>query len=251
MGYQPTFGSAAHALPPTPAPSGAGRNRILLALTPQERARLLAGLQPVTFSLGDVLCEAGARMEYVYFPTTCVISSVYTTEEGATAEMCLVGNDGVASVSAFLGDDTASSTSVVVVAGDAYRMKASTLHREFAAGGALQSLLLRYTQALIAQISQTAVCNRLHGAEQRLCRWLLMCHDRTQTDDLHMTQELIANMLGGRRETVTVAAGRLQDAGLIRYSRGRMTIVDRKGLEEVGCECYLSVERSSRTGMAG
>jgi CRP-like cAMP-binding protein len=248
MGYQRSYGSAAPALRPNPEPAGAARNRILLALPLQDRGRLLEILQPVTFRLGDVLCEVGARMEYVYFPTTCVVASLYTTEEGATAEMYLVGNDGVASVSPVLECDTASSTSVVVVAGDAYRMKARTLHQEFAAGGALQSLLLRYTQSLIMQISQTAVCNRLHGAEQRLCRWLLMCHDRVQTNDLEMTQEFISNMLGGRRETVTVAAGRLQDAGLIRYSRGHITIVDRRGLEKTGCECYLTVEGERERG---
>jgi CRP-like cAMP-binding protein len=248
MGYQPSHGSAAHALRPGPEASGPARNRILLALSPQERARLLEMLQLVTFRLGDVLSEAGARMEYVYFPATCVVASLYTTEEGATAEMYLVGNDGVASVSPILGYETASSTSVVVVAGEAYRMKTRTLHQEFAAGGVLQSLLLRYTQALIMQISQTAVCNRLHGAEQRLCRWLLMCHDRVQSNDLQMTQEFISNMLGGRRETVTVAAGRLQDAGLIRYSRGHITIVDRRGLEETGCECYLTVEGEHERG---
>jgi hypothetical protein len=151
MGYQLSHGSAAHALRPGPEASGVARNRILLALAPQERARLLEMLQLVTFRLGDVLCEAGARMEYVYFPATCVVASLYTTEEGATAEMYLVGNDGVASVSPFLGFETASNTSVVVVAGEAYRMKARTLHQEFAAGGPLQSLLLRYTQVLIMQ----------------------------------------------------------------------------------------------------
>jgi CRP-like cAMP-binding protein len=180
-------------------------------------------------------------MDYLYFPTTCVVSSMYTSEDGATAEMYLVGNDGIAGLSLFLGCETASHTSVVVVGGDGYRMRAKTLHQE-RAGGALQALLLRYTHALITQIAQTAVCNRLHGAEQRLCRWLLMCHDRTQGNELQMTQELISHMLGGRRETVTVAAGRLQDAGLIRYSRGHITILDRKGLEDSGCECYFNVE---------
>lgn len=242
MPYQQSIVSAAQTLRRDLEPAGPARNRILLALPPPDRARLTGALQPVTFSLGDVLSEVGARMEYIYFPTTSVVSSLYTTEEGATAEMYLVGNDGAASVSLFLGSDTASSNSVVVVAGDAYRMSAKALRQEFASGGPLQSLLLRYTQTLITQISHTAVCNRLHGAEQRLCRWLLMCHDRVQTNELRMTQEFISNMLGGRRETVTVAAGRLQDAGLIRYSRGHITILNRKGLEECGCECYLNVE---------
>jgi CRP-like cAMP-binding protein len=242
MGYQQSSVSAAHEVRPRPESAGPTRNRVLLALPPHDRAHLLDQMQPVTFRLGDVLCELGTRMEYAYFPTTCVVSSLYTTEEGATAEMYLVGNDGLTNVSLFLGSETATNTSVVVVAGEAYRMKARALRQEFAGGGALQALLLSYTEALITQISQTAVCNRLHGAEQRLCRWLLMCHDRVQTNDLQMTQEFISNMLGGRRETVTVAAGRLQDAGLIRYSRGHITILNRQGLEDSGCECYFNID---------
>jgi CRP-like cAMP-binding protein len=217
-------------------------NRILLGLAPMERARLRAALQPVTFALGDVIYEPGRRIEHVYFPTTAVVSSLYTTEDGATAEMSLAGNDGVVGVSSFLGSDSSPHRAVVVVGGDAFRMKARALREEFAACAPLQCLLLRYTQALLMQISQTAVCNRLHVVEQRLCRWLLMCHDRVEADELQMTQEFISNMLGGRRETVTVAAGRLQDAGLIRYSRGHITILDRAGLEAAVCECYPSVE---------
>jgi CRP-like cAMP-binding protein len=226
---------------PAREPAGPARNEILRRLPPADRARLLTALQPVAFDLGDMICEAGRRMDYIYFPTTAVVSSLYTTEEGATAEMGLAGNDGVVGVSLFLGGDAAPSRAVVVVAGDAFKLKAQVLREEFAAGGALQALLLRYTQALITQISQTAVCNRLHAVEQRLSRWLLMCHDRVERDDLQMTQEFIANVLGGRRETVTVAAGRLQDAGLIRYSRGHITIVDRKRLESAACECYPAV----------
>lgn len=217
-------------------------NRILLGLTPQDRARLRSSMQPVTFALGDVIYEPARRIEHVYFPTTAVVSSLYTTADGATAEMSLTGNDGVVGVSSFLGGETSPHRAVVVVGGDAFRMKARTLRDEFATCAALQALLLRYTQALLMQISQTAVCNRLHVVEQRLCRWLLMCHDRVDADDLQMTQEFISNMLGGRRETVTVAAGRLQDAGLIRYSRGHITILDRVRLEETVCECYTSVE---------
>ena len=220
---------------------GPARNRILRALPPQDRTRVLAALQPVTFSLGDVICEPGEPTDYMDFPPTAVVSSLYTTQEGATAEMGLVGNDGVVGVSLFLGGDPAPTQATVIVAGDALRLKARTLRDEFAAGGAFQALLLRYTQALITQISHTAVCNRLHAVEQRLGRWLLMCHDRVERDELQMTQEFISNMLGGRRETVTVAAGRLQDAGLIRYSRGHITIVDRKGLEAAVCECYPAV----------
>jgi CRP-like cAMP-binding protein len=231
-------------LAPSPAGSraDAAANQILQGLTSQDRTRLLHLLEPVTFGLGDVVCEAGSRMDYLYFPTSCVISSLYTTESGATAEMALIGNDGVVGVSLFLSDDTVPNSAVVVAAGSALRMKARTVREEFAAGGLLQGRLLRYTQALITQISQTAVCNRLHPVEQRLCRWLLMCHDRVASDQLQMTQEFISNMLGGRRETVTVAAGRLQDAGLIRYARGHLTILDRHGLEGLVCECYSFVE---------
>jgi CRP-like cAMP-binding protein len=217
-------------------------NDLLLALPPHDRARLCTTLQGVTLALGDVLCESGRRIEYLYFPTTAVVSWLYTTESGATAEMGMAGRDGVVGVSLFLGSDTAHSRSVVVVGGDAVRVKASALREEFALGGTLQRLLLRYTQALITQISQTAVCNRLHTAEQRLCRWLLMCQDRVATNELQLTQEFLSNILGGRRETVTVAAGRLQDAGLIRYSRGHITILDRQGLEDAVCECYPIVE---------
>jgi CRP-like cAMP-binding protein len=224
-----------------PESAGPARNLVLRSLPPQDRTRILAALQPVSFDLGDVICEPGQRMDHIYFPTSAVVSSLYTTEDGATAEMGLAGNDGVVGVSLFLGGDAPPNRAVVVVAGDAFRLKATALRQEFAAGGALQALLLRYTQALITQISHTAVCNRLHAVEQRLCRWLLMCHDRVQRDDLQMTQEFISNVLGGRRETVTVAAGRLQDAGLIRYARGHITIVDRKGLEAAACECYPAV----------
>lgn len=225
-----------------PGPGNSTRNRILLRLPPEDRARLLVALQPVTFALGDIVCEPGGRMEHIYFPTTSVVSTLYTTEDGASAEMGLVGADGVLGVHLFLGSDTTPNRAVVVVAGEAFRMKASTLREEFARGGSLQCQLLRYTHALITQISQTAVCNRLHVVEQRLCRWLLMCHDRVETDELQMTQEFISNMLGGRRETVTVAAGRLQDAGLLRYTRGHITILDRKGLEASVCECYPVIE---------
>jgi CRP-like cAMP-binding protein len=240
-------GLAVGSLPPplmmrhAPEQVAVTRNRILMGLSPGDRARLLGVLQPVTFAVGDVVCESGVRMEHIFFPTSAVVSSLYTMEDGATVEMGLAGNDGVIGVSLFLGGDSTPHQDVVVVPGGALAMKAKTLQEEFARGGALQGLLLRYTQALITQISQAAVCNRLHAAEQRLCRWLLMCHDRVDTDDLQMTQEFISSMLGGRRETVTVAAKRLQDAGLIRYTRGHITILDRKGLEGTVCECYSTV----------
>lgn len=225
-----------------PELAGAAGNQILRGLPPHDRARLLGAAQPVAFGLGDVIFDAGNRIEHVYFPISAVASALQTTEDGATVEMSLTGNDGVVGVTAVLGDDLVATQTVAVVAGGALMMRASTLCEEFAAGGALQALLLRYTHTLITQISQTAVCNRLHGAEQRLCRWLLMCRDRVDGNDLHMTQEFISHMLGGRRETVTVAAGRLQDAGLIRYARGQITILDRRGLEAAVCECYGVVE---------
>jgi CRP-like cAMP-binding protein len=195
----------------------------------------------VTLALGEVVYEAGSRPEYVYFPTGAVVSLLYTMEDGATAEVGLTGNDGIVGVALFLGGDTTPNRAIVQIAGGALRMRARLLQDEFARGGPVQQLLLRYTQALITQISQTAVCNRLHAVEKRLCRWLLLSHDCVQSDQLAMTQEFIANMLGGRRESVTVAAARLQDAGLIQYSRGHITILDRPGLEVAACECYRIV----------
>jgi len=218
------------------------RNRILSGLPAQERERLLPTLKPVTFALGEVVYESGGHLEYMYFPTTSVVSLLYTMEDGSTAEMGLAGNDGVVGVALFLGGDTTPNRAMVQIAGGAFRMKAKVLREEFARGGPFQHVLLRYTQALITQISQTAVCNRLHAVEQRLCRWLLLCHDRVESNELQMTQEFISNMLGGRRESVTVAAGHLQDAGLIDYARGHISILDRKGLERTVCECYEIVK---------
>ena len=220
----------------------AARNLLLCALPPAECGRLLPDLQPVTFSLGQILCEPGERIHYCYFPTNAVVSLPYTMQDGSTAEMGLVGNEGVLGVAVFLGGESTCSRALVAVAGDAFRLPTKRVQEEFAHGGPLQHLLLRYTQALITQVSQTAVCNRLHSVEQRLCRWLLLCHDRKNRSELLMTQELIANMLGGRRESVTVAAGHLQDAGLIHYCRGRISILDRNGLESNACECYRVVE---------
>ncbi len=218
------------------------RNRLLSALPLAVRERLQPHLQSVTFSLGQVVCEPGERIHYCYFPTNAIVSLLYTMQDGATAEMALVGNEGVLGVALFLGGESTCSRALVAVAGDAVRLPARLLQEEFARPGPLQHLLLRYTQALITQVSQTAVCNRLHSVEQRLCRWLLLCHDRNNCSELRMTQELIANMLGGRRESVTVAAGHLQDAGLIHYCRGRISILDRNGLESNVCECYRVVE---------
>jgi CRP-like cAMP-binding protein len=217
-------------------------NRLLAALPVDEYQRLLPNLQPVSFSLGQVVYEFGGRLEYVYFPTTAIVSLLYTMENGASAEMGLTGNDGVVGIALFMGGGTMPNRAVVQSAGGAIKMRAKVLQDEFAVGGKFQRMLLRYTQALITQISQTAVCNRLHSVEQQLCRWLLLSHDRVKADELIMTQELIADMLGVRREGVTVAAGRLQAIGAISYVRGRITILDRTKLEETVCECYQVVK---------
>jgi len=217
-------------------------NRLLAALPTGEYKRLLPDLEPVTFSLGDVVYESGGSLQSVYFPTQCVVSLLYTMENGLTAEMGLTGNDGMVGVAVFLGGDTTRNRAVIQIAGGAFKMRAKLLQEEFGRGGPFQQVLLRYTQALMTQISQTAVCNRLHSVEQRLCRWLLLSRDRGESDELRMSQEFIANMLGGRRESVTVAAGRLQDAGLIRYARGHITILDRERLEARVCECYQIVK---------
>jgi CRP-like cAMP-binding protein len=216
-------------------------NRLLAALPQDDYERLLPQLQAIHVALGEVIYESGGRLDYIYFPTTCVVSLLYTMEKGLTAEMGLAGSDGVVGVALFLGGETTPNRAVAQIGGGALRMKAAVLREEFKRGGPLQFLLLRYTQALITQISQTAVCNRLHSVEQRLSRWLLLCHDRVNSDDLRMTQEFISNMLGGRRESVTVAAGRLHDAGMIHYVRGHIKILDRKGLEATVCECYRVV----------
>jgi CRP-like cAMP-binding protein len=225
--------------------SDAARNLLLCALPPAEIEHLLPHLQPVTFGLGQVVYEPAERLEYCYFPIDSVVSLLYTMQDGTTAEMGLVGHEGVLGVALFLGGESTCSRAIVPVAGIALRLAAKILQEEFTHSRPLQLLLLRYTQTLLTQISQTAVCNRLHSVEQRLCRWLLLCHDRKNRSDLLMTQELIANMLGGRRESVTVAAGHLQDAGLIHYCRGHIRILDRVGLEAAACECYRIVEDES------
>ncbi len=187
--------------------------------------------------------EPGEPLEHIYFPTSSMISLLYTTEDGATAEMGMVGKDGAMGVALFLGGATMPHRAVVKVGGGAYRMSAHVLREEFARAGALQNALLRYTQALITEIAQTAVCNRLHPIEKRLCRWLLLSHDRVHSNDLMMTQEAIAKMLGGRREAVTIAAGRLQNAGFIHYCRGHIRILNRQALQKTACECYEIVRR--------
>ena len=192
--------------------------------------------------LGHALYESGSRMQHVYFPTTAIVSLLYVLENGASAEIAIVGNEGIVGISLFMGGETTPSRAVVQSAGFGYRVKAHLLKEEFNRGGPVQRLLLRYTQALITQMTQTAVCNRHHSVEQQLCRWLLLSLDRLSSATLIMTQELIANMLGVRREGVTEAAGNLQRAGLIHYSRGRITVLDRSGLEKAVCECYAVVK---------
>ena len=218
------------------------KNRLLAALPREDYARILPRLGHVSFKLGEIVYESGGQMDYIYFPTNAIISLLYVMENGASAEMGMAGKEGLVGVALFMGGNTMPNRAVVQSAGGAVKMKADALREEFARGGMFQRLLLRYTQALLTQMSQTAVCNRLHEIEQQLCRWLLLSHDRLDSDELVMTQELIANMLGVRREGVTAAAGRLQEQGLISYVRGRITILDRRGLEAAVCECYKVVK---------
>ena len=219
------------------------QNHLLAALPATDYARLLPDLEPIAMPLGWVVYESGGHMGYVYFPTTSIVSLLYVIESGASAEIAITGNEGLVGISLFMGGESTPSRAVVQSAGEGYRVKASILKREFALGGELQHLALRYTQALITQMAQTAVCNRHHTLDQQLCRWLLLSMDRLPGNELKMTQELIANMLGVRREGVTVAAGALQAAGLIHYSRGHITILNRAGLEQRVCECYAVVKK--------
>jgi len=219
------------------------QNHLLAALPAQDYARLLPDLEPIVMPLGWVVYESGGHIGYVYFPTTSIVSLLYVIESGASAEIAIAGNEGLVGISLFMGGESTPSRAVVQSAGEGYRVKASVLKKEFALGGELQHLALRYTQALITQMAQTAVCNRHHTLDQQLCRWLLLSMDRLPGNELKMTQELIANMLGVRREGVTVAAGDLQTAGLIHYSRGHIIILDRAGLEQRVCECYAVVKK--------
>ena len=218
-------------------------NKLLAALPPQIYQRLQPHLELVPLQLGASVYEAGGKQPFVYFPTDSIVSLLYVMKDNASAEIAIVGNEGLVGISLFMGGETTPSRAVVQSAGDAYRLRAKTLKSEFEFGGALQHLFLRYTQALITQMAQTAVCNRHHSIEQQLCRWLLLSADRLPTNVLTMTQDLIANMLGVRREGVTAAAGKLQALGLILYTRGRITIVDRPGLESRVCECYGVVKK--------
>ena len=225
-----------------PAIHSPHQNQLLNALPTGDYERLVPYLELIPMGLGDVIYESGSQLRYVYFPTTCIISLLYVMEDGASAEIAIVGNEGILGISLFMGGDTTPSRAVVQSAGHGFRLKAELLKNEFGRFGPTMHLLLRYTQALITQMSQTAVCNRHHSVDQQLCRWLLLSLDRLPTNELSMTQELIANMLGVRREGVTEAAGKLQDAGLIRYRRGTITVLDRPGLEARSCECYQVVK---------
>lgn len=217
-------------------------NHLLGALLKAEYNRISVGLELVHMPLGQVLYEAGGLLKYAYFPTTSIVSLLYVMENGASAEIAVVGNEGIVGVSIFMGGDTTPSRAVVQSEGYGYRLNAQLMKNEFNRAGPVLRLLLLYTQALITQMSQTAVCNRHHSVEQQLCRWLLLSLDRLKSNELVMTQELIANMLGVRREGVTEAAGKLQKSGLIHYSRGRIEVLDRSGLEKRVCECYQVVK---------
>jgi CRP-like cAMP-binding protein len=220
----------------------AHRNHLLAALPTSIQAQWFPQLESVQLLLGEVLYEPGATLSHVYFPTTSIVSLLYVMEDGASAEIAVVGNEGIVGISLFMGGESTPSRAVVQSAGQCFRLKAQTLKEEFNRAGPVLHLLLRYTQALITQMSQTAVCNRHHSLDQQLCRWLLLSLDRLQGDELVMTQELIANMLGVRRGGVTEAALRLQHAGLIRYVRGHITVLDRAGLQQRTCECYAVVK---------
>ena len=218
------------------------KNRLLAALPPSEWLRWQPQLEWVDMPLGQVLCESGSALSHVYFPSTSIVSLLYVMENGASAEIAVVGNEGIVGISLFMGGESTPSRAVVQSAGDGFRLTARTIKDEFNRAPVLH-LLLRYTQALITQMSQTAVCNRHHSLDQQLCRWLLLSLDRLCGNELVMTQELIANMLGVRREGVTEAALKLQQARLIRYARGRISVLDRAGLEKRTCECYAVVKR--------
>src|SRR5688572_17998712 len=222
------------------------RNNHLLAALPEDSFQALQPfLEGVPLPLGTVVYESGGEQRYVYFPTSCIVSLLYVLADGSSAEIAVTGNEGLIGVSLFMGGETTPSRAVVQSAGHAYRLPGKILKEEFTRGDAMQHLLLRYTQALLTQMAQTAVCNRHHSLDQQLCRWLLLSLDRLAGNELVMTQELIANMLGVRREGVTEAAGNLQGVGLIRYSRGRITVLDRRGLEARTCECYAVVKKES------
>ncbi len=225
--------------------SGLRGNHLLAAFTTAELKRLRPHLEEVAMPLGQAVYESGGQLEHLYFPTNSIVSLLYVMEDGASAEIAVVGNEGAVGIALFMGGQTTPSRAVVQSEGRAYRLPAYLLKTEFERGGNAQHLLLRYTQALITQMAQTAVCNRHHSLDQQLCRWLLLSLDRLEGSDLVMTQELIANMLGVRRESVTAAAGKLQKEGVIQYRRGHITVLDRPLLETLSCECYAAVRRET------
>ena len=218
------------------------QNRLLAALPAAEFERLAAHLEPVVLPLGEMLYEPGAQLQHAYFPVSAIVSLHYVMESGASASVAAVGNEGIVGVSLYMGGDTTPSSAVVQTAGDAYRLERRLLKQEFERSGPTQRLLLRYTQALMTQMSQTAVCNRHHSVEQQLCRWLLVTLDRLPSDRIVMTQEMVAGMLGVRRESITEATGRLQQAGVVQVRRGHLTVLERAGLETRVCECYAVVK---------
>jgi CRP-like cAMP-binding protein len=238
------------ALPPAPDPP---RNRLLALLPATDFERLRPHLSPVALTAGEAIYDSGRPADWIYFPTTAVVSFVHTTESGATTQVGLVGNEGVLGLAVLLGARSLPDGAIVQIAGEALRCRGELVAGEFWRGGAFQHLLLRYLQALMTQISQTAVCNQMHTVEQRLCRWLLLCLDRAESNELTMTQEFLAGMLGDRRESVTLAAGTLQSRGLIQYARGRVVVLDRAGLEARACECYevVRTEIARLLGQAG
>jgi CRP-like cAMP-binding protein len=227
------------------APPDPRDNHILVALPQLERERLFPHLKLTTMPLGMVLYESGAALRHIYFPTNSIVSLLYVMQDGASAEIAVVGNEGAIGVSLFMGGETTPSRAIVQSAGHAYRLTGKRLKQEFVRHGEMLHVLLRYTQSLITQMSQTAVCNRHHSLDQQLCRWLLLSLDRLAGNQLQMTQELIANMLGVRREGVTEAAGKLQKLGVIKYVRGKITVLDRPHLERLSCECYSVVKRET------
>jgi len=226
-----------------PSPHSPNQNHLLAALPTAEFKRLAAHLEPIPLPLGEILFEPGGQMQHAYFPTTAIVSLHYVMASGASAESAGVGNEGVVGISLFMGGETTPSSAVVQTAGHGYRLESRFLKQEFSRAGLMQRLLLRYTQALITQMFQTAACNRHHSVEQQLCRWLLLTLDRLPSRELVMTQELVASMLGVRREGITQAAGKLQQAGVIRYRRGHLSVLERSGLESRVCECYAVVKK--------
>ena len=225
------------------SPHSPNQNHLLAALPTAEFESLAANLELVPMRLGEIVYEPGGRLQHAYFPTTAVVSLHYVMQSGASAEMAGVGNEGVVGVSLFMGGDTTPSSAATLIAGHAYRLDCQLLKQEFNRAGLMQRLLLRYTQALITQMSQTAACNRHHSVEQQVCRWLLLTLDRIPTREVVVTQELVAHMLGVRREGITEAAGNLQQAGIIRYRRGHIAVLERSGLEVRSCECYAAAKK--------